>query len=64
MTHSDAAYQLLFIAETHDMPRADRLAQMEALVARLELEAIERHREDQRRTKAIQESRKTKGKGK
>jgi hypothetical protein len=61
MTHSDAAYQLLFIAETHDMPRAERLAEMEALVARLELEAIERHREDQRRTKAIHESRKMKG---
>jgi len=54
----------LFIAETQDMPRADRLAEMQALVARLELEAIELHREDQRRTKAIQESRKTKGRGK
>jgi hypothetical protein len=64
MTHTDAAYQLLFIAETQDMPRADRLAEMQALVARLELEAIELHREDQRRTKAIQESRKTKGRGK
>jgi hypothetical protein len=64
MTHSEAAYQLLFIAETHDMPRAERLAEMQALVARLELDAIERHREDQRRTKAIQQSRKSKGKGK
>jgi hypothetical protein len=61
MLHADAAIQLMHIAETQDMPRAERLAEMEALVARLELEAIERHREDQRRTKAIQESRKTKG---
>jgi hypothetical protein len=64
MTHTEAAAQLMHVAESVDMARAERLAVMEALIARVALDAVAAHREDQRRTKAIQESRKTKGRAK
>jgi len=61
MLHTDAAIQLMEIAESIDMARAERLAHMEALIARVACDAVGAHREDQRRTKAIQDSRKQKG---